>query len=291
MALSKTAEYVAFYRALETLERRREPLFEDPYASSFLSPPLALAARASRIGAVHAAICAGVDRRAPGARLVSAFRTRFIDDVARASASEGIRQLVVLGAGFDCRAHRLPELSTMSVFEVDTLDMCVAKRSGLRHAAARAREDVHYAAGDLSREAPTEALLRNGWDASSTTLFVCEGVTNYLTEPDVLRIFDCAARAPGSSRLVFSYVDRALLDGTFHGRGGERLRRKVRGLTEPWTYGLDPGELPTLLARHGLKLREELSLALCRRRYEATTTPGESDRALFECARVAVADV
>jgi methyltransferase (TIGR00027 family) len=223
--------------------------------------------------------------------LVSAFRTRFIDDLARASAADDVRQLVVLGAGFDCRAHRLAELSTMRVFEVDTLEMGMAKRAGLRRAAARAREDVHYTASDLSREAPTEALLRSGWDPSLPTLFICEGVTNYLTEPDVLRIFDCAARAPQSSRLAFSYVDRALFDGTFHGRGGERLRRKVRHLTEPWRFGIDPGELPTLLASHGLKLREELSVALCRRRYEATPTTGESDSALFECARVAIADV
>jgi len=289
MALSKTAEYVAFYRALETLERRREPLFEDAFAASFLWPPHALAIRASRAGAVHGLVCMHVDRNAPGARLVSALRTRFFDDLARDSAAHGIRQLVVLGAGFDCRAHRLAELSTTRVFEVDREEMSAAKQAGLRRAQARAREDIHYVGSDLAAEAPNDALIRSGWDATLPTLFLCEGVTNYLTEAAVLRIFSATGRAAPKSRLAFSYIDRALLDGTFRGRDGARLRHRVRELKEPWTFGIDPAEVQALLAGHGLTLREELSMETCRRRYWGAATLPEAGSTLFECARVAVA--
>jgi methyltransferase (TIGR00027 family) len=291
MALSKTAEYVAFYRALETLERRREPLFEDAFASSFLSPALALAARASRAGAVHGLVCARLDRRAPGARLASALRTRLFDDLARECPAQGIRQLVVLGAGFDCRAHRLPELSSTRVFEVDREDMGVAKQRGLYQTPARARDDVHYVSSDLGREAPSDALVRSGWDATLPTLFVCEGVTNYLTEAAVLCIFECVGRAAPRSRFAFSYVDRAVFDGTLQSSDGERLRHRVRELTEPWTFGIAPGEIQTLLARHGLLLREDMTVENLRSRYWGAATISQKSSALYECARIAVADV
>ena len=46
-------------------------------------------------------------------------RTRVIDDALRDFVAGGGRQLVLLGAGYDCRALRLPELAELRVFEVD----------------------------------------------------------------------------------------------------------------------------------------------------------------------------
>jgi O-methyltransferase involved in polyketide biosynthesis len=46
-------------------------------------------------------------------------RTRLLDDAVRNFIDAGGRQLVLLGAGFDCRALRMPELDCAQVFEVD----------------------------------------------------------------------------------------------------------------------------------------------------------------------------
>src|SRR4051812_3116830 len=108
MVASRTAQFVALYRALETVERRRPPLFQDPFAPLFLSPGLRRAVRAARVPALHTLIDRYADGRAPGARTSAIGRTKIIDEVVLGA---GVDQLVVLGAGFDCRAHRLPDLA------------------------------------------------------------------------------------------------------------------------------------------------------------------------------------
>src|SRR2546426_4099241 len=103
MAASRTARYVALYRALETVERRREPLFRDPYATRFLTPGLNRVVRAAQLPGVGSLVTRYADHRAPGARTSAIGRTKIIDDAVRACTAP---QLVILGAGFDCRAHR-----------------------------------------------------------------------------------------------------------------------------------------------------------------------------------------
>src|SRR5262245_28418089 len=144
MAVSRTAQYVALYRALETVERH--PRVRDPYAITFLSPDFARAVRMARIGAVRRLLTRYADARAPGARTSAIARTLFIDDVARDAATAGVREVVVLGAGFDCRAHRLAELAGATVFEVDRADTQEWKRAQLARARPPVRDDVRYVA-------------------------------------------------------------------------------------------------------------------------------------------------
>src|SRR5438093_10105254 len=193
MAASRTAQYVALYRALETVERRRQPLFRDPYAVRFLSPALARTVRAARHPTLHSLITRYADHRAPGARTSAIGRTRIIDDVVRAA---GTGQLVILGAGFDCRAHRLPELAGTAVFEVDRAETQSEKRSRL----AEAPPNVHYVEVDFLRDTVPDRLTDAAWNPGAPTCFLWEGVTNYLTAAAVDAMLDwIGGTAPGST--------------------------------------------------------------------------------------------
>ena len=75
MATSRTAQYVALYRALEDRERRRGRLFADPFADAFLPPHLRVLAWAARVPWVHARVSRYADQRAPGARTSACCRT------------------------------------------------------------------------------------------------------------------------------------------------------------------------------------------------------------------------
>jgi methyltransferase (TIGR00027 family) len=245
--------YVALYRALETAERSRTPLFRDPLAVRFLSVGLQLAACAAHHPWIHRAVTRYADRRAPGARTSAIARTRFIDDAARAAVVDGVRQVVLLGAGYDCRAHRLPELRECRVFEVDREATQAFKRSRVPPDAP----NVSYVGVDFLRDDTFERLRAAGWKGNARTLFVWEGVTNYLTREAVERVLSrIGATAPGST-IVFTYVHRGLLDGSVAFEGGERISANVRGMGEPWTFGLLPDELAPLLRSHGLTLRED----------------------------------
>ena len=265
---SRTAEYVALYRALETLEPRREPLFRDPFASRFLPPRLARALRLARMRPLRGVLQRYADWRAPGARSSAIARTRFIDDVVRGAVEEGMRQLVLLGAGYDCRAHRLPELHDTTVFEVDRAETQAAKRKGIESARALdARRDVRYVAVDFGKDDLDGSLRSAGWDPAHASIFVWEGVTNYLTEAGVAKVLALVGGAAPRTLLVFTYVHRGVIDGTARFDGADKLLRNVRRLGEPWTFGLRPDELGDFLARFGLDLEEDVGADEYRRRY------------------------
>src|ERR1700753_3901776 len=142
MTASRTARYVALYRALESTDRAREPLFDDPYARTFLPCSLRLAVHASHMPGVRSILLRYADNKAPGARTSAIARTRFIDDQVRAAVAAGIDQFVVLGAGDDCRALRLRELQHCHVFEVDRPDTQAEKQITQGRAGIAAHERV-----------------------------------------------------------------------------------------------------------------------------------------------------
>lgn len=281
MAASRTAQYVALYRALETDEPRRPPLFRDPFAIGFLSRSLGLAVRAARIPGMRRPVERYADRRAPGARTSAIARTAYIDDAVRAAVGDGIADVVILGAGFDCRAHRMPELAGATVYEVDRADTQAIKR-----ARVPAHPAVRYVAVDFLRDDVGAALAAAGWDRRRRTMFVWEGVTNYLTEAAVVATLDWIATAAPGSRVVFTYIHAGLLDGSAVFDGGERLMSNVRRLGEPWTFGLRPEAVAGFVAARGLVLRDDLGADDYRRRYLGDRpTPG------YAFYRIAAAEV
>ncbi len=251
---SKTAMYVALYRALETAERSRPPLFRDDLAVRFLSRGLRAAVWAARWPAVHRALGRLADREAPGARTSAIARTRLIDDQVRVGVARGARQVVLLGAGYDCRAHRLPELRGCRVFEVDRAPMQAVKLARV----PRGAEHVRYVPVDFLREDAFERLEAAGWRADERSVVVWEGVTHYLTREAVLPVLDRVGAIAAGSALVFTYVHRGVIDGSEGFEGGEGILRRVRAMGEPWTLGFLPEEIGPLLAARGMRLREDL---------------------------------
>jgi methyltransferase (TIGR00027 family) len=283
MAASKTAQYVALYRAFETFEPGRTPLFRDPHAPKFLSPGLRLGVLAARAPMMHSVMARIADWRAPGARTSAIARTAYIDDAVRTARSEGIRQIVILGAGFDCRAQRMPELAGVDVFEVDRAETQAQKRAQLPASSSGA---VRFVAVDFLRDQLADKLEAAGWQPGQRSLFVWEGVTNYLSEAAVEAVLRWIATTAPRSRVVFTYLHGGLLDGSVEFVGGARLMDNVKRLGEPWTFGLHPGAVAAFVARCGLALRDDLGADDYRRRYL-----GDGPMPGYAFYRLAVADV
>jgi len=282
MAASRTALYVALYRALEHRERARPQLFDDPFAAAFLPPSYRLLVEATRLPPLHGWLSRYADRRAPGARSSAIARTRLIDDVVRRHAAEGVSQIVVLGAGFDSRAHRMRELAGATVFEVDRPETQRQKTAVLAGRSSIAR--VCYVAVDFLRDDVGTALAGAGWDRGAGTLFVWEGVTNYLTSEAVEAVLAWIASTSGRAGLVFTYIHAGLLDGSVAFEGGARILANVRTLGEPWTFGLRPSEVGPFLARHGLVLEEDLGADEYRERYLPRELHGFGGYAFYRLA-------
>src|SRR5690606_11278337 len=107
-------------------------------------------------------------------------RTLAIDALVTEGMREGIEQCVILGAGLDARAYRLPALTGKKVYEVDHPATQRFKRSRSKRLPSPMAELV-YVSVDFGREAIDDRLLQAGFDPSVPTLFVWEGVTMYLS--------------------------------------------------------------------------------------------------------------
>jgi O-methyltransferase involved in polyketide biosynthesis len=105
------------------------------------------------------------------------------------------------------------------------------------------------------------------YDPMVRSFFVWEGVTNYLDERAVDATLRFVAGAAPGSALLFTYVDRALLEAPERFTGAASASRVVRAAGEPWTFGLAPAELRGYLAARGLDLAWDLGAADYRARY------------------------
>jgi len=119
--------------------------------------------------------------------------------------TEGIRQVVILGAGFDCRLYRLSGIDRVAAFEVDHPATLGAKLSRLRNVIRRLPGNVRYVEIDFDRQNLTEALEQRGFDRGQPSIFVWEGVTNYLSAKAVDAVLCYVAGCAAGTRVAFTY--------------------------------------------------------------------------------------
>jgi methyltransferase (TIGR00027 family) len=266
-SISGTARNIAAFRALESAKPDRERLFYDPYAKRFLSPSQRLLVACSRVKVLRRLVELYADSRAPGARISGIARTRLIDDWLGEEVGNGVRQIVMLGAGFDCRALRLSSLADIRLIEIDRSEM-IAYKNRLLDRDGQDRRNIKRIEADFLKEGFADRLRAAGYASGLKTLFLWEGVTNYLDDKSVAAVFDfVAGNAPPGSRIAFTYVHANAVVGRFDAPGLQSLLWALRQRGEPWTFGFAPEALPAYLAAHRLKVIVDLGAAEYRRRY------------------------
>jgi methyltransferase (TIGR00027 family) len=264
---SRTAEQNALFRALESALPHHLRLFDDRLASVFLTPPYAVVARLATVPGLRQLILRFIDHNWPGVRTSLVARTRLIDDMIASSLQKPVEQFVILGAGFDTRAYRLPCLRGVTVFEVDHPDTQIAKRRMLERAVSPLPESVRFVATDFKERELGVAMRALGYRESARTFILWEGVTNYLTEPAVDATLRWVARALPGTRVLFTYVHRDIITRPNMFFGWEQLFAALERAGERFTFGIDPAELSEFLARRGLLLESDIGAAEYRQRY------------------------
>jgi methyltransferase (TIGR00027 family) len=283
---SRTAEYMALFRALESSRPGRSRLFLDSDAALFLTGSRKRLYRVACLPFGRQIAEGLLDRAAPGARAAGIARTKWIDDQA-AGALPTATQLVSLGAGFDMRALRLPAAAHVASFELDHPETSLLKQALLKKAKGTLPGRVRYIGIDFNRESMAEALLRGGFDKSRPSCLIWEGVTNYLTAEAVDSALRQIQETAVGSILIFTYIDRAVLDDPDRFFGAPKLAGRLRSMAEPWTFGLRPAELEPYLAARGLELLHHAGVA------EVWQRTGRSAQAIrgYEFYRLASARV
>lgn len=187
-----TSLAIAAARAMETA--RNDRLFADPWASDFVTTEW-----------LETTAAQALSRRAKDGLVWVAVRTRFLDDFVLAATAGTCRQLVLLGAGLDTRALRLPLPDDTSVFEVDTEEVLAYKESVLSKSARPAMSGARrvQVRADLRDDWPT-ALTSAGFAPDERSAWLAEGLLVYFTEQENDRLLRqiSAHSAPGSGFAV-----------------------------------------------------------------------------------------
>jgi methyltransferase (TIGR00027 family) len=159
-----------------------------------------------------------------------AVRTRFFDDFFLEAAEAGVRQAVILAAGLDTRAYRLPWPAETVVFEVDQPTVIEFKTRTLADLGATATADRRAVGVDLRDDWPA-ALRDGGFDTTQPTAWIAEGLLAYLPPAAQDRLFDnITALSTGGSALGTGYVPDIR----------DRLAKRGREISDRWRrLGLD----------------------------------------------------
>ena len=233
-------------------ERR---LVDDDLAEAFLPAHLRALVQATRMSAVRNAVIAAAERSGPGLWASIACRKRFIDERLSDPLND-VGAAVILGSGMDTRPYRIARHSDLPVFEVDQQVNIDRKTAVVDKVLGGLPASVRLVTVDFERDDLMSTLSAEGFHDDGATLFIWEGVTQYLTPEAVHATFEQLRQAAPGSRLIFTYVRQDFIDGV-NLYGAQSLYRRFRKRREVWKSGFEPEGLEDILRGYGWRVIEQ----------------------------------
>jgi methyltransferase (TIGR00027 family) len=229
-SVGATATMVAAARAAAT--KRPQPVINDPFAE-----PLVRAVGLDVFNRVASGeLDFDGDEGGVGIpRMTDTFaaRARFYDDYFTEATEAGIRQVVIVAAGLDSRAYRLPWPAGTTVYEIDQPEVIEFKTSTLSKIGAQPTTEHRTIGIDLREDWPA-ALQAAGFDTAQPTAWLAEGVLIGFLPPEAeVRLLDnVISLSAKGSRLAADY-------GTITGPS-EQAQEQAQHMAEGWRrHGLD----------------------------------------------------
>ena len=259
-----TAQGVAKQRLIESLSKPDKRVIYDPYADKFVTGAGIIKLMGHRFSVWL------TKKFAPGFHEHLISRTRFIDDLVQNTAAQGVEQYVILGAGYDLRAHRLNLPTTLEIFEVDQQEVQNRKRSKLPSNVPNL-ENVKYVSVDFNHQSLKKQLLEAGFDQSKSAIFTLEGVSQYISKEAVNSTLEELAELTKNTNATFyiSYVDSQLktYPAACFGKGYPHPEKKAETIMnlaakvgEPWISFYSAEEMKEMLSQYGFELKVDKTL-------------------------------
>lgn len=271
---------------------REKRLFEDPYAEKLLTPFNRFILFLMRSPKIFDFLIKYREKVNPGIVGWMFCRFRYIDDILINSITkEEIESVVNLGAGMDCRAYYVPGAECISYFEVDHPKVIDKKRDKLKKILGKLPNHVTYVAIDFENHSLDTDLKKAGYNLTSKTLFVWEGVTQYISKEANDSVLKYIVQAAPGSKIVFSYILKSFIDGTYLHDWMNIMYKRMRKKNNPlWVYGLNPKEISHYLSKYSLSLIEDVGSEELENRYMKLVNLDLQVK-VFDIERIAFAEV
>jgi methyltransferase (TIGR00027 family) len=276
----------AFLRAMESYHSKKDRLFEDQFARGFLKSSWRAFLELLRLPGVGSSILALRGRQFPGVIGGLLCTTRYIDDALSDALKEGLDQVVILGAGFDARALRIPGIDKTHVFEVDHPAPQDWKQKCLKKMLGTLPQHITFVPMDFDQQSLEDEMAAAGFRTGARTFVISEGVTQYITAEANDATFQFVSQTAPGSRIVFLYVHRGVIDGSF--KDSEKWLSLAQSQGVPWIFGIDPGELEQYLSARGFTLLDHVGASDYQERY---LNPLGRHLDVIEIGRSALAEV
>lgn len=265
---SKAAAYLAVLRAIASNLPSAERKFEDPYAKLFLPPSLKLVEWLSRSVTLNRIISWYIEQRWTGALTSSIARTKLIDNMLENLVQrEGVNQVIIFGAGYDCRVHRLKLRELPAFVEVDDPVKQQRKREILETSSIKPATPVSYLSVDFHTQHLDDVLPELFHGKHYKTLFIWEGVSNYFTARVANKIFRYFRTFPKGTTIIFTYIDEKVLTHPEAFPGAENVSKLLQQNNEFWNFGIDPAKISEFLADYNLQLIHDANADRYRKMY------------------------
>ena len=263
---ASTAYGVMAQIALEQALPKARRIVDDPLALQMLPPSQQALTMIMSMKLLRAPMVRLLEKYAPGIAASILSRKRYIDETLADAIKNGINTVVILGAGLDTLAYRNSQLASTHVYEVDLPEIITYKTERLRRLNPSLPAHVTYVPIDFESQSLESILTAQGYRLDQRTLFIWEGVTQYLTEAGVRATFDFLAKASAGSRLVFTYVQQDFIDGS-NKYGLDSFYQRVRVKNQLWHFGLRPADVDGFIGEYGWKVIGRVGAEVYHARY------------------------
>jgi methyltransferase (TIGR00027 family) len=250
-SVGNTALGAAVCRLIEQYQPEETRLFHDSLVKELVGTPIRLL---TQLASLRKVTMQQMDAITPGIYGVQISRTRFIDDVVKDGLSQGIGQVVILGAGLDTRPYRLTGMEHIHVFEVDLPSVQEEKKKKLQQHFGRLPAHVTFLPIDFDTQSLSAVFTATAFDPGKPAIFVWEGVTQYLSEQAVSQTLAFIGTAAPGSILLFTYVLKSLIERRSDLPGGDKMMDRMAKQGSPWLFGLEPGSVASFLEPFHLRL-------------------------------------
>ena len=217
-------------------------VIDDPFAEQMLDPGWTKVASMLRLPGLRR-----LGRNRTFAYLGA--RTCFYDQFVTKALNVDVRQVVILGAGYDSRAWRFARPGVV-FYEVDLSATQAVKR-------ARSPEGGPvYVPADVTDPSLGESLMAAGFQPDEPTAITAEGLTMYLTEQQVVHMLGLLSALCLSGRLAVNFGVGFEVQGSKRGRVG---RKVMAAGGEEFRFRLTPSDAPALMTKTGWTINEQLT--------------------------------
>jgi len=252
---AKTAMGPTFTIAVEQSFPKEQRIITDKLAYSILPLSYRLMVNLFSIKFVRHWIISTSETSTPGLWSGLMLRKLYIKDKINNMGSE-IGQIVNLGAGYDTMAYTLPSISNTHVWELDQKGVMETKTQRIETSLGEVPSNIKLVAIDFDHDNIGQTLKNQGYTNEIPTFFILEGVTQYLDEENVKKMFTFLSNAKAGSKIVFTYVLREFIEGV-EMYGMKKLYQKYV-FPETWKFGIFTQDCSAFLEEYGWKLIEDV---------------------------------